>query len=167
MEAMCLAWPGRRQMHLSGEGKGKCGASGGRIGLETCGGREQRMNLLPGESWPVFEVLVSSRRVNWSAPGSYLGPGPCREVTWPYPRQPAWEGGPRTCGPGLPRASPELSCQCQGASSTSLAKLPRAICQHVGAPCVSGRVFVELESLFQNGPGKGKECSLQRPDSLG
>ena len=86
----------------------------------------------PRESWPVFEVLGSSRRVNRSAPGSYLGLGPCGEVTWPDPRRPAWEGGPRTCGPGLPSASPGLSCQCQGASSTSLAKLPRAICQHGG-----------------------------------
>lgn len=99
---------------------------------------------------------AGSRHLNWAVPDSSLGPGRRGEVTWPDPQWPALEGGPHHHGARLSCASLGPCCQCQGASPASLAKFPYAICQCVGAPCVSGRVFVEVDTFFYNSPSKGK-----------
>lgn len=153
---MCLAWPGQQQVHLSGEGGMHCLWGPGGLRNMEGKGTESKPCLLGPQGVMACEVLGSSRHLNWSIPDSSLGPGSRGEVTWPDPRWPVLEGGPHHHGARLSCASLGLCCPCQGASPASLAKFPYAICQHVGAPCVSGRVFVEVDNFFYNSPGKGK-----------
>lgn len=58
------------------------------------------------------------------------------------------------CLGGAPPAL--LVCECTGGSPTSLAKFPHALCQRVGALCVSETVFVEAS--FK--PALGRERSV-------
>ena len=152
---MCLAWPGWQQVHLSAEGG--CTAQKHRDE-----GTESKPCPLGPQGAMACEVLGSSRHLNWAVPDSSLRPGPRGEVTWPDPQWPALEGGPHHHGARLSCASLGLSCQCQGASPASLAKFPYAICQCVGAPYVSGRVFVEVDTFFCHYHTKRTNSGLYR-----
>ena len=153
------AWLGQAGSRCTCPGKGGALLLGARWAQKHGGGAEgpeSKPCPLGPQGATACEVLGSSRHLNWAVPDSSLGPGRRGEVTWPDPQWPALEGGPHHHGARLSCASLGPCCQCQGASPASLAKFPYAICQCVGAPCVSGRVFVEVDTFFYNSPSKGK-----------
>lgn len=75
MEATCLAWPGQRQMHLSGA-KGGAGLLGPMLAQQRIGGRPRggAPSLGSPGSQAVIEVLGSSKHLHWSVPDSWAEP---------------------------------------------------------------------------------------------